>query len=139
MKNLKSKFLISAGAIAGVAMPLLAFAQAVQDQCVGPTGQNAGTLNYILCKISFFISSIIPILITLGVIYFIWGVIQYAIASDEEAKTRGRDMMIYGLIALLVIVSIWGLVAILQNTFGIQGTATINIPCIETQGVKCPT
>lgn len=136
MKKLKSKFLISAGAIAGITMPLMAFAQAVQDNCVG---QNPGTINFILCKIAFFISSIIPILITLGVIYFIYGVITYAIAKDEEAKTRGRDVMIYGLIALLVIVSIWGLVAILQNTFGIQGSAKINIPCIETQGVKCPT
>lgn len=135
MKNLKSKFVISAGALAMAIMPVLVFAQAVQDEC---TGQNPGTLSFILCKISFFISSIVPILITLGVIYFIWGVVQYAIAQDEEAKTRGRDIMIYGLIALLVIVSMWGLVAILQNTFAIQGSAKINIPCIETAGVNCP-
>lgn len=135
MKNLKTKLLVKGGIVAGVMMPLMAFAQAVADNCVG---QNPGTINFIICKISFFISSIIPILITLGVIYFIWGVIQYAIAKDEEAKTGGRSAMIYGLIALLVIVSIWGLVAILQNTFGIQGSAKINIPCIETQGVKCP-
>jgi len=42
-----------------------------------------------------------------------------AIADDEDAKTTGRNRMIYGIIGLVVIIGMWGLVAIVQNTLGI--------------------
>lgn len=118
--------------------PLFAFAQQGGIQTIGCS--NAGDISYIICRISGFINSIIPILISLGVVYFIWGVISYAIAKEEEAKKEGRARIIYGIIALLVIVSIWGLVAILQNTFGIgsagSGTTTY-VPCIPSPGITC--
>ena len=37
-------------------------------------------------------------------------------------------MMIWGISALFVIVSIWGLVGILQGTFGVSGGGTTAIP-----------
>jgi hypothetical protein len=91
-----------------------------------------------LCRISLFINTLIPILIALAVVYFMWGVIQYAIAKDEEAKTGGRDAMIWGLVALLVLTSMWGLVNILKKTFGVTDSSAIQVPCIESPGVYCP-
>ena len=72
----------------------------------------------------------IPILITLAVLYFIWGVIQYVIADDEEAKSAGRDRIIYGLIGFVAIIALWGLVKLLTRTFGIS---------TETQSITYPT
>ncbi len=116
--------------------PLFALAQQSNITC-----GLGGNIQFMICKVGQIISSIIPILIALGVVYFIWGVISYAIGKDEEAKKEGRSRIINGLIALLVIVSIWGLVGILQSTFGISqsGSATsIDIPCIPgTPGVTC--
>ncbi len=64
---------------------------------------------------------IIPILITLALIYFLWGVARYVMAQgDESAQSEARAMMIHGVIALFVIISVWGLVAVLNATFGIQ-------------------
>ena len=40
----------------------------------------------ILVTIGSILGYIIPILITLGVIYFIFGVVQYVISADEEVK-----------------------------------------------------
>ncbi len=134
--------------------PSTAFAQGVSQDCESLISQNrtgvqiingvpvpverTGTnLQFVICRISQLLNTIVPILIILGVIFFIWGVVTYVIAQDDEAKTRGRDLMIYGLIGLLVIVSMWGLVAILKNTFGISGTTTINVPCIPSPGVEC--
>ncbi|OGI60558.1 hypothetical protein A2641_03430 [Candidatus Nomurabacteria bacterium RIFCSPHIGHO2_01_FULL_37_25] len=65
------------------------------------------------------LSSIIPVLVALGVVYFVWGVVQYVIGGGDEAKKKGRDRIIYGIIGLTVIVSVWGLVSIIAETFGL--------------------
>ncbi|PIP69142.1 hypothetical protein CO033_02145 [Candidatus Nomurabacteria bacterium CG_4_9_14_0_2_um_filter_32_10] len=75
-------------------------------------------LSYVVCIIN---GSVIPLIFALAVVMFIWGVVQYVINSDEEAKKeKGKQFMIWGIIGLTVMVSIWGLVSILGSTFGIQ-------------------
>lgn len=71
------------------------------------------------------LSQLVPILVSIGVIYFIWGVVRYVIADDEEAKQKGRDRIIFGIIGLAVIVSIWGLVGILTETFNIENNTAV--------------
>ena len=134
----KKIFLLGSAALA--LTPFLAFAQT--DVCEANGGSTSYGIGLIICRIGVFINSAVPILITLGVVYFIWGVISYAIAKDEEAKTKGRGAMIWGLIAILVIVSIWALVGVIQRTFNVNDTENnpnINIPCIPSPGNTCPT
>jgi len=92
-----------------------------------------GTIDALLCKIGSLMNIIIPLLVTLGIIYFIWGVIKYVTAKDSDAQAEGRTVMISGIIALFVILSLWGLVRILQNTFGVTGgnPASQNLPNIQ--------
>jgi hypothetical protein len=80
-------------------------------------------LTFMLCKVSGVLNSTLPVLITLGVVYFVWGVVQYVIGDSEEAKTKGRDRIIFGIIGLAVILVVWGLVYVLLNTFNIGGQA----------------
>lgn len=62
--------------------------------------------------------ALIPIFVALALIYFIYGLAQYILkAGDEDGRRGARDTMIWGVIALFVIVSIWGLVNVLQQTF----------------------
>ena len=64
----------------------------------------------------------VPLLISLAVVWFIWYVFRYLIASeDEEKRSAAKKGMVWGIIAIFVMVSIWGLVAILQATFGTSG------------------
>jgi hypothetical protein len=52
---------------------------------------------------------------------FIWGVVQYVINSDEEAKkAKGKQFMIWGVLGLAIMFSVWGLVNIVGTTFGID-------------------
>ncbi len=97
--------------------PSLAFAA---SNCALKTA--VGTIQNIICRIGDILNIIIPVVITLGLVYFVWGVISYVVGNDEEAKKKGRDRMIYGIIGLAVIVSVWGLVNILLNTFGLKFT-----------------
>jgi len=93
----------------------------------------------LLTTVNQILDYIIPILITLAVVYFIWGVIQYTVSGDEEKKKKARGMIIQGLIGLFVIVAFWGIIALITSTFGVgprkfSGDA---IPCIPGPGVNC--
>ena len=91
-------------------------------------GGSLTPLEQFICKIGDILNIIIPILIVLAIVYFIWGVIQYVISDDEEAKQAGRNRIIYGIIGLAVIVGVWGLVAILTQTFDVEGEQDITFP-----------
>lgn len=97
------------------AMPALALAQTTNP------GVQLNTTDAfdILGTISSIFGVLIPILVTLAVIYIIVGVIKYATASDDETQATARKSILHGIIALFVIVSIWGLVAILSSTFNV--------------------
>lgn len=80
-------------------------------------------LSGVVCRIGALLSTIVPVLIVLGVVYFVWGVVRYVIADSEEAKTKGKDGMIFGIIGLAIIIGMWGLVGIVIRTFGINNAA----------------
>ena len=81
----------------------------------------AQTIAGLLGIVNDIFNFVIPILITLALIYFLWGVGRYVMAQgDESGQTEARGMMIHGIIALFVIVSVWGLVALLNSTFEIN-------------------
>ena len=64
------------------------------------------------------LNDLFPILTALAVIVFLWGVLKYIKASDNpEKRTEGRNLMVYGIIAIFVMVSLWGLINIIVNTF----------------------
>ena len=102
-------------------LPASALAQYSMTVCVG------GGLGSILCNIQRLLNATVPVLIALGVVYFVWGVVQYVIGGGEEAKTKGKNHMIWGLIGFAVIVGMWGLVTIVVRTFGV-GAQSILIP-----------
>ncbi len=83
-------------------------------------------LELLLCNIHQLLNAVVPVLVALGVVYFVWGVVQYVIAGGEEAKKQGKNRVIYGIIGLVVIVGVWGLVGVVINTFGIgEGVAPV--------------
>ncbi len=100
---------------AAFALPALAFAQTTD---VGVQLDTTDAFD-LMGTVSQIFGILIPILVTFAVIYIIVGVIKYATASDDETQASARKSILHGIIALFVIVSIWGLVAILNSTFNI--------------------
>jgi len=105
----------------GIALlPVIAFAQVSFNGSATSTGCDLSTLGGWLCKIGSLLNSVVPVLIALAVVFFVWGVVSYVISDDEEAKEKGRNRIIYGVIGLVVIVGVWGLVRVVGNTFGLN-------------------
>jgi hypothetical protein len=132
-------FVLSLLLLLGVAFPSTTYAQGgancplgyteTNGVCIVPSSPTAapnakicnatGTdIGDVICKIGSLLKSIIPLLVALGVVYFVYGVVTYVIGGDGESKKEGRERIMYGLIGFAVIVGFWGLVSIVVNFFG---------------------
>ncbi|HEY4524405.1 MAG TPA: pilin [Candidatus Paceibacterota bacterium] len=61
---------------------------------------------------------LVGLILTLALVYFLWGIVKYLQSvGDETKRQEGIKMMTYGIIALFVMVSVWGLVNVLKKTF----------------------
>lgn len=109
-------------------LPSLALAQAFQTTL----DTTDGTIGGIMATVYQIINFLVPILIAAGIAFFVYSVIRYITAKDEDQKSAYKGSMVYAIIGLFVITSVWGLVAVLNNTFGIQQGGGIGqkTPCI---------
>ena len=70
----------------------------------------------ITCIVDFLEGRIVPILMSLAMLVFIWGVLKFIRnAGDEGERETGKQVMLWGLIGLFVMASVWSLVAILSG------------------------
>lgn len=125
MKNKKFiKFSLIVFVLTIIILPISSFAQSTTIKVCSATVQNIGD---VICKIGDILSSIIPILLILAVIYFIWGVIEYMINPGAEEKKKGKSKIIYGIIGLVIIVSLWGIVTLVIDSFGLDQQESVLI------------
>jgi hypothetical protein len=105
--------------IALFSLPAVAFAQT-------PTNL-LGLINLV----GTVLNALIPILIALALVVFFWGLIQYIFKKGEE----GKNIMISGLVGLFIMVSIWGIIRLAQNTLGVSNSTAIPVPQVSPTAV----
>ena len=133
---MKNKNLIKIGlyvtALALVVLPFISLAQGVGDtDNNGGSGSSTtsgnscsdiyageggveGFVDYLGCLLA---RSVVPVLFALAFVVFLWGVVQFIMNSADEAeRAKGKQFMLWGIIGLFVMFSVWGLVSILQKT-----------------------
>jgi hypothetical protein len=69
-------------------------------------------------------SYIVPAIFALIFLIFLWGLAQYFIigGSDDAARAKGRQLALWGVIGIVVLVALWGIISILLSTLGIART-----------------
>jgi len=112
------KFIITALAFA----PAFAFAQ------------DLGNVTTLTHSFGNLVNAALPILIGLALLGFFWGLVKFIFAAGDASKAaEGKSIMIYGVIALFVMVSVWGIVNFVASDLGVsnnQGAGTINVPSV---------
>ncbi len=104
------------------ATPFVIFAQT-------PTLVNTTTLAE---DIGYLINILIPIVSALALLYFFWGLAKFILAQgNEDKKSEGRSVMTWGILALFVMVSIWGIINFFASDLGLVN----NTPSAPTIGV----
>ena len=63
------------------------------------------------------IKTLVPLIVGLTLLYFIWGIFQLVRSNSEDARKEAIGVITYGVVSLFVMVSVWGLVSILTSTF----------------------
>jgi hypothetical protein len=103
-----------------LALPFVAFAQ---------------TFGSILGVINSLVNELIPLTMALALLAFFWGLVKYIWNSgNEESKADGKKIMIAGIVGLFVMISIWGLVGIIAQTFGVRTGGTQAPPSVGGAG-----
>ena len=69
------------------------------------------------------INPLIRLLFGAGIIVFLWGMVEFLFALDDDTKkSNGKRHMIWGIIGLAIMVAVFGIINIIQATvdnFGI--------------------
>ncbi|MCA9354801.1 MAG: hypothetical protein KC877_04750 [Candidatus Kaiserbacteria bacterium] len=111
------------GSLATLALPMVAGAQGITK-----AGGNLGGFEIIITNITNAITTyLLPFVLALAFIAFAWGMFQYFIAggANEEAKEKGKSLMIYGVLGFVMILILWGLVNFLVNFTGLGGDVVV--------------
>lgn len=113
------KFIIASAALA----PTFAFAA---------YGQLDGIFS-LMKSIGRLVDLALPLVVGIALLGFFWGLARFIFAKgDEAARAEARSTMIYGIIALFVMVSVWGLVRFVGNALGIdQGGTSGPVPGVQ--------
>ena len=118
------KFLSLTTLSATLFLPLVSSAQLADSPSGGPFEE-------LLVNIVTFINDIlIPFIIGIGFLFFVWGIFLYFImgGADEEKRVKGRSLMIHATIGFVAIIIFFGVINLLTTSIGLEGETLKDIP-----------
>lgn len=102
--------------LAGLALPAIASAQLT-------------TTGLFIQRVGILVQRSTIVIAGIALLFFFWGLVQFIRkAGDEKAIEEGRRFMIWGTVALFVMVSIWGLTALIGREFAVNVGPAPTIP-----------
>ena len=99
-------------------LPTIAFAQQIDAQ------------NGLFRAIESLIAIILPILYAVAVLFVIFKLVTWILASGDEKPDKLKELG-YSLLFLFVLFSITGIIALLQNTTNINENQQIQVPGLD--------
>ena len=80
----------------------------------------AGGVMNLLKLVTDIVGALVPVIIGIAVLTFIWGLLKYITAKDSEAQGEARTVIISGIVVIFVMVSVWGLVNLLGDSLALN-------------------
>lgn len=117
-----------------IATPSLAFAAISFGISFGTGGSGSyggGDIAGVASTILYIINGIlVPVIFALAFIVFLYGVAtKYIFSHGDEGKIEeGHKLILWGIIGFVVMISLWGLVNVVSNTFGLSGYSAPTLP-----------
>lgn len=96
---------------------------------------NLGFITNLLGQFGGIVRMLPPILTGLAVIVFFWYLIKYFMVGAENAEKRKEALtkMMYSLIALFVMIALWGILAFFGGILDINPNTTVNAVQLPTR------
>lgn len=97
-----------------------------------PLVAEAQGLQPIVTYASKFLNYAIGIIIGLAIVGFFWGLVQYLFSAKGGPEQRKASLlMVYGVLAIFLMLSIYGIIRMLQSSLGINGSVAVDPPMIR--------
>jgi len=95
-----------------------------------PLFVHAQNIDVLLYSIGRWVNNIAPILSGIALLVFFWGLVKFIFhAGDEEKRSEGKKFMMWAIIGIFVLVSIWGIIFFLSRSFGTGLGGSAPTPC----------
>ncbi len=104
-------------------------------------GRNtSGDIGGLVTLFGNLVAMLIPIASMLAILFFFYGLAIYILhAGDPDKAAEGKSIMIWGILALFVMTSIYGIIGFLQRSSGTDQAGysnTIVVPSVQTGSVR---
>ena len=87
----------------------------------------------LLVAVGEHINRVIPVIIGAALVFFLFGLARFILnAGDVKAQETGKNLMIWGIVALTVMVSVWGIVKFMKESSNLDNVPP-NLPQIRTR------
>lgn len=103
---MNKKTYITLSSLALVSLPLFAFAAQGKD------------LNYLISLFTEYLDKILLVMMGVAVVMFVYYIIKFFLRPSDERK-EGSKYLMWSIIGFFVILSFWGIVRVLENTFNL--------------------
>lgn len=117
-------------------MVLLAPVLIISTTCVtlAATENQFGDLQANLAAFGKLVNTATAIAVALAFLYFFWNLGTYVLGGGEKKDEAKRGMM-WGVIALVVLTSLWGIIIFIRNVIGIDAGKTnpIQLPTVTNK------
>lgn len=112
------------------ALGLLALTPAVTNAQLATSGGGGAFENLLTNILVFANNTLIPFIIGIGFLAFVWGMFQYFIAggANDESREKGRKLMINATLGFVVIIIFFGVINLLTSSTGLEGESIKYIP-----------
>lgn len=70
--------------------------------------------------VTYIIDPMILLVFAAGFFLFIWGLVQFLWNLSEGAQSSGKQHMLWGIVGMLIMVSVYGIISIIDETFDLD-------------------
>lgn len=118
------------------ALSLIALTPAVTNAQLATSGGGGAFENLLTNILVFANNTLIPFIIGIGFLAFVWGMFQYFIAggANDESREKGRKLMINATLGFVVIIIFFGAINLLTSSTGLEGESIKYIPEVTVPG-----
>ena len=87
---------------------------------------------------TYIVDPILLLIFAAGFFMFMYGLFQFMVSVNAgEDTSDGKRHMIYGTLGMFIMVSVYGIIALLDNTFGLHvANPNVNVNNVSTPNIS---
>ena len=92
-----------------------------------------GLEQYVINFVTFVNNTVIPFLLGIAFLFFVVNAVRFFVVggANPETKEKARSLAVYGVLAFVLVMTFWGITALLTSSLGLNQFATSDNTCFD--------